>query len=272
MKKYFSELFFVTWRDSETLSTSSIAENPAFSVNVKIIVILVYTSVCISITKYFGHTTDFLDHIVVNPTKFDMWYCSFFFGSEVGKFHSMLYWISVIVVLYLIVPIFIVKFVFREKLGNYGIRFKNIQKDYPLYILMLVIMLPLVYLASSSQSFQDRYPLFQPSRGNLFPIFLYWQLAYFLQFVAVEFFFRGFILHGLKYRFGFYAIFIMTIPYCLVHIGKPFAETMSAILAGIILGTLSLKSRSIMLGILIHYSIAISMDGFALWREGYFIF
>jgi membrane protease YdiL (CAAX protease family) len=272
MKKYFSDLFLNTWRENETASTSCIAGNPSFSVNGRIIVILVYISVSISVTKYFGHTTDFLDHIIVNPTKFDLWYCSFFFGSDIGKFHNMLYWIFMIVVFYLVIPVLIVKFVFKENLRDYGIRVKNIHKDYPLYVLMLVIMLPLVYIASSSQSFQYRYPLFQPSRGNLFPIFFYWQLAYFLQFIAVEFFFRGFILHGLKYRFGFYSIFIMTIPYCLVHIGKPFAETMSAILAGVILGTLSLKSRSIILGVLIHYSIAISMDVFALWREGYFIY
>jgi len=272
LKKYFSDLFLHTWIVTETRSKSAIANNPSQSIDARIITILVYTSICIAVTKYFGHTTDFLDHIVVNPTKFDMWYCSFFFGSDTGKFHSMLFWIFMIVVFYLVIPVLIVKLVFKENLRDYGIRVKNIQKDYPLYVLMLLIMLPIVYFASTSHSFQDRYPLFQPAKGNLFPLFLWWQLAYFLQFIAIEFFFRGFILHGLKYRFGLYSIFIMTIPYCLVHIGKPFAETMAAVVAGIILGTLSLKSRSIILGVMIHYSIAIAMDSFALWREGYFMF
>jgi uncharacterized protein len=272
MKRYFSDLFLSTWKENESFSASYITSKRSSFVDIRIIIILIYTAVGISITKYFGHTSDFLDHIVVNPTTFDQWYCSFFFGSETGRFHSMLYWIFMIVTFYLVFPALIVKFIFREKLSDYGIRLKGIHKDYPLFILMLVIMLPIVYLASSSSSFLDRYPLFQPAKGNLFPVFLWWQLAYFLQFVAVEFFFRGFILHGLKYRFGFYSVFIMTIPYCLVHIGKPFTETMAAILAGIILGTLSLKSRSIVLGVLIHYSIAISMDTFALWREGYFLF
>ena len=75
---------------------------------------------------------------------------------------------------------------------------------------------------------------------------------------------------GLKNRFGFYSIFIMTIPYCMIHFGKPMPETIGAIIAGLILGTLSMKSRSILLGVLIHYSIAISMDMCALWRKGYF--
>jgi hypothetical protein len=56
--------------------------NSAFSADVKIIIILVYTCVGISVTKYFGHTTDFLDYVLINPSKFDWWYCSFFFGSD----------------------------------------------------------------------------------------------------------------------------------------------------------------------------------------------
>lgn len=272
MRRYLSSLFLTTWKETEMLSASSITRDTTFSIDLKIIIILVYTAVGISITKYFGNTTDYLDHIIVNPNRFDFWYCSFFFSSDTGKFHSMLFWIFMIITFYLVFPVLIVKYIFKENLSNYGVRFKGIAKDYPLYIIMLLVMIPLVYLASSTKSFQDRYPLFQPAIGNLFPDFLWWQLAYLFQFVAVEFFFRGFMLHGLKTRFGFYSIFIMTLPYCLVHIGKPFPETISAIFAGIILGTLSLKSRSIILGILIHYSIAISMDSFALWREGYFLF
>ncbi len=270
MKRYFSDLFLTTWRDTELNSAATIAQSTRFSPEARVIVILVYTAVCISITRYFGHTSDFLDHILVNPNKFDVWYCSFFFGSETGRFHSMLYWVFVIIFLYLVVPVLIIKLGFREKLGDYGMRIRGIQKDYPVYLLMLVVMLPLVYFASSSPAFQERYPLFKPSKGNLLPLFLWWQAAYFVQFVAVEFFFRGFMLHGLKHRFGLYSIFVMTLPYCLVHIGKPFAETMAAIAAGIVLGTLSLKSRSVFLGVFIHYSIAISMDLFALWRAGFF--
>jgi membrane protease YdiL (CAAX protease family) len=63
------------------------------------------------------------------------------------------------------------------------------------------------------------------------------------------------------------SIFVMMVPYCMIHFGKPMPETLGAILAGIVLGTLSLKSRSIFLGILIHYSVAIAMDLMALYRK-----
>ena len=78
------------------------------------------------------------------------------------------------------------------------------------------------------------------------------------------------MLHGIKKRFGFYSIWIMMIPYMMIHFQKPMPETIGAIFAGIILGTLSLKSRSIWLGVAIHYSVAITMDLAALWQKGYF--
>jgi membrane protease YdiL (CAAX protease family) len=78
------------------------------------------------------------------------------------------------------------------------------------------------------------------------------------------------MVHGLKEKFGFYSIFVMMVPYCMIHFQKPMPETIGAILAGIILGALSLKSRSIWLGVAIHYSVAITMDIAALYQKGYF--
>jgi membrane protease YdiL (CAAX protease family) len=50
----------------------------------------------------------------------------------------------------------------------------------------------------------------------------------------------------------------------MIHFGKPFLETLAAVLAGIVLGTLALRTRSIWSGFLIHVSVAISMDVAAL--------
>jgi membrane protease YdiL (CAAX protease family) len=271
MVQYLKTLFKTTWQETEQNSIEKISATTNYFENKSIIIILIYIALSLSIVKYYGDINSIMIHIVdKNPSKFATWFCYFFYGSDIGKFHGKLWWIGMIFLFYFIITVLIIKFGFKQRLRDYGLVFKNIHKDYPLYILMLCIMLPIVYFASMTHSFQARYPIFQPLTESLFPIFIWWQVAYFLQFVAVEFFFRGFILHGLKHRFGYYAIFISTIPYCMVHFGKPFGETIAAIIAGIVLGTLSLKSRSIVLGILIHYSVAITMDLFALYREGYF--
>ncbi len=58
----------------------------------------------------------------------------------------------------------------------------------------------------------------------------------------------------------------MTIPYCMIHFGKPMPEALGAIGAGVVLGLLSLKTRSIWLGAAIHIGVAWTMDALAIWH------
>ncbi len=95
-----------------------------------------------------------------------------------------------------------------------------------------------------------------------------WWALYALQFVALEFFFRGFMVHGLKWRLGYAAIFVMVVPYNMIHFGKPLAEAIGAILGGVTLGTLSLKTRSVWWGAALHIAVAATMDLLALWHKG----
>jgi len=73
---------------------------------------------------------------------------------------------------------------------------------------------------------------------------------------------------GLAPKFGLYAVFIMAIPYSMVHFGKPFPEALGAILTGVVLGFLALKHRSFWLGIALHSTIGFTMDVLCLWRKG----
>jgi membrane protease YdiL (CAAX protease family) len=115
-----------------------------------------------------------------------------------------------------------------------------------------------------TESFQQMYPFYDEASRSVFD-FVAWQFLYAAQFVFLEFFFRGFLIHGLKQRFGIYAIAVSTVPYCMIHFGKPFPETMGAIIAGIALGGLSLFTGSIWLGAAIHISVAMSMDVLAIF-------
>ena len=187
-----------------------------------------------------------------------------------NRLFELTYWVSIIFICYFVLPAIIIKTVLKQSLIDYGLSFKGIFNSYKTYLLFFLFMLPLVIFISFSESFQNKYPFYQPHNEGLFPNFFIWQCFYFLQFFALEFFFRGFMVHGLKKKFGLYSIFIMMIPYCMIHFQKPMPETIGAIIAGIVLGSLSLKSKSIWLGVAIHYSVAITMDIAALWQKGYF--
>ncbi len=75
-----------------------------------------------------------------------------------------------------------------------------------------------------------------------------------------EFFFRGFMLFGLKQRFGNYSILIQTIPFAVMHYSKPFPEAIGSIVAGLFLGVLAFETRSFIYGAAIHWLVAMTMD------------
>ena len=167
--------------------------------------------------------------------------------------------------LYVVFPVLMIKCVLRRPLLDYGLRLKGALQGWQIYGLLFVLMLPFLYLASLQPSFQQYYPFYSLREDeSLWPKFMVWEVLYALQFVALEFFFRGFILQGTRRRFGPYSILVMVVPYCMIHFGKPMPETFGAIGAGLILGFLSLKTRRIWLGAALHISVAWTMDALAL--------
>ena len=186
-------------------------------------------------------------------------------------FHRMLAWAGGCVFFYLIVPMLFSKFVLKQSLKNTGFSTKIPRDHVNVYLLMLIVVLPMVVIASLDAHFQATYP-FNYFPKDAFPVqrFITWEIAYLLQFVAIEYFFRGFILFSCKPIFQEFSVYISVIPYCMIHFGKPMPETIGAIVAGIFLGKMALRSGSILPGIALHYTVALSMDLLSLWQQDYF--
>lgn len=135
----------------------------------------------------------------------------------------------------------------------------------PIYLGLFAAVAPFVWWVSSWPSFQHTYPFYKLAHRSLFDL-LAWEAMYAVQFLALEFFFRGFMLEGLRRHMGSLAIAVMLVPYCMIHYGKPMPETLGAILAGAILGTVAMRTRSIWGGVAIHVAVAVMMDLLALRR------
>lgn len=187
-----------------------------------------------------------------------------------NNIYSLLWWVAVSVFFYFVVPAFFVKFVQKRKLSEIGLAAKVEPQFLKLLGLCIAVMLPIVYLMSLTTSFASKYPFFQVYNGDPYisSTFLLWEAVYFLQFFGLEFFFRGFLVHSLKPSLGVYSILVMTIPYCMIHFQKPMPETFAAIFAGIFLGWISYKNGTIWLGLVLHCTVAFSMDILALHAKG----
>ena len=72
---------------------------------------------------------------------------------------------------------------------------------------------------------------------------------------AWEFLFRGYMLFGLEKSIGKSAIFVQAIPFVLLHLGKPFLETLACIPGGFIFGYVAHRTRSFLPCFIIHFGI-----------------
>ena len=154
----------------------------------------------------------------------------------------------------------------KDSIRDLGLRTKGFLDHIHIYGLFLVVVIPAMLIVSTAPDFATYYPFYKNSSRSWFD-FLVWEAMYFAQFFALEMFFRGFWLGALRKSFGSGAIFAMAVPYCMIHFGKPYLEAVGAIVAGIALGSLSMKTKAIYQGFLVHITVAALMDWLSLRRR-----
>ncbi len=160
---------------------------------------------------------------------------------------------------YFVVPAIILLIWRRERFRDYGLRLRGFLAHAWIYALFFGIVLVAVVIVSQTGEFANYYPFYRLANRSWRDFFM-WEALYATQFLTLEFFFRGFLVFAGREAMGSSVILAMVVPYCMIHFGKPWAEALAAILAGVVLGTLSLKTRSIWSGFLIHVTVAVSMD------------
>lgn len=184
------------------------------------------------------------------------------FGSQFADLYELGYWALWRVLGYFILPVVVLKLM-GLRVRDHGLSTQGFREHAWIYGFFYSIVLVAVVIVSFFGDFSTYYPFYKLANRSWFD-FAIWELLYAAQFFSLEFFFRGFWLTACRSMFGSGAIFAMVVPYCMIHYGKPVAEAYAAILAGVVLGTLAMKTRSIWSGFLIHVSVAISMDVAAL--------
>lgn len=179
-------------------------------------------------------------------------------GQERIFYQYCINWIVKVFVL--LIPVAVIWFV----------KDKNVQPFYgtkPLdtiqpYLVMLLIMIPLIALASAQKDFQQVYPkakLLAQMQGSRWR-YVFFELCYSFDFVSIEFFFRGFLILSLMNICGMHCIIPMACFYCCIHLGKPIGEAISSFFGGVLLGIIAYNTGSIWGGLLVHLGIAWLME------------
>jgi membrane protease YdiL (CAAX protease family) len=217
--------------------------------SLRVLVILLTAAVALTLQEYVGSSDTFAKLVPYNGQNWEL--------------QGFVWWSGWRVLGYVILPMIVIACMPGERIRDYHVSLRGFLKHVWIYALMFTAIFPLVILASTTETFRHTYPFYRMANRSHFDLWT-WEALYAAQFIALEFFFRGFLLQGLRRALGANAIFVMIVPYCMIHYGKPMAETFGAIIAGLILGTLAMRTRSIWGGVLIHVGVATTMDVLAL--------
>jgi Type II CAAX prenyl endopeptidase Rce1-like len=129
------------------------------------------------------------------------------------------------------------------------------------YFVLLMMLVPVVALASTQADFLRVYPKVSAvafMKGV--PGKVVYELAYGLDFVSIEVFFRGLLVIGVVRYAGEQAILPMAAFYCTIHFGKPLGECLTSFVGGMALGVLAYRTRSVLGGLIVHLGLAWMME------------
>lgn len=256
-----------TWKELDDEAADWRAKQKELGrVDLRPFVALAMCAVILTLQEYYGGRTFFEQTIRPWLTRMDAAHPKTVSLARFDELYGFGWWAFARVFGY-VLPFPVWKLCFREdSILDMGLRTRGFLKHAWIYGLCLAVVVPLALIVSHQPDFGTYYPFYKQSSRSWYD-FLSWEAMYFAQFFGLEMFFRGFWLGALRRSFGSGAIFAMAVPYCMIHYGKPFLEANGAIVAGIFLGSISMKTKSIYQGFLVHITIAALMDWLSLWHR-----
>jgi len=183
--------------------------------------------------------------------------------------------------LLVVVPMLLIKFVYRGRLSDYGLGLPPKGRRalaVTTFLALFLLSLPAFWLGTfnaGANSMQSVYPFYRPFSG--IGQFLLYEATYIPFFIAIEFIFRGYLLFGLagvrdsevpsggggvpgRFYFHRYAILIQMLSYTAWHLGKPIPELWGTVVWGLAAGSIAYAVRSIWGVTLAHFLLNVVLD------------
>jgi membrane protease YdiL (CAAX protease family) len=213
-------------------------------------VILLVAPILIVTWKYYGTKAFYLAHL----TAWSFFNSPDWTGATYSFFTGLF--------LFGLLPILIIKFVFREPLSQYGVQIGDWKFGMLALAVMAPVMIALTYPSAKDPQFLAQYPLFTGA-GASAGLFAAHSVLYLTYYLGYEMLMRGFIQFGLREQLGDWnAILVQTAISSLFHIGKPDGEIFSSIIGGLIWGIVVFRSRSLLYVLVVHWLLGVSLDFF----------
>lgn len=213
----------------------------------KVLFIIISAVLIQTISHYYGSRIFFREHLYS------------IFVDNSSEFAEYIYWLSSRFLIQFLLPILLIVLVLKDKPSDYGVRLGEWKPGLIISAVFTAVMLPILWIASDSPGFLAAYPHASSVRYN-WELFAVYEFCFILYMIGWEYIWKGYFLFGLEKKFGYYAILFQMIPFTILHFGKPLPETLGAVIAGIALGYLALRTRSFIYGVIIHFITMFTID------------
>ncbi len=213
---------------------------------------IIFVTVAVTLYFYFG-IADFFQQLFPDTPRLDYW--------------KFIYHNFTPIIFFFLSSVLFIKFGLKGKLKDYGLGLG----DYKLGIKMCLVVTPIFIIAGLStvvdSGMNQMYPLARYVIDSPFQFVMLYYISYLVYYVGWETIFRGVTIFGTEKSGPLVAIAVSTLVSALIHssiagFGKPFTETFSAIIAGVVFGYVAYKTRSIWYSFYMHVLVGFSTDFF----------
>ena len=236
------------------------APSPAVRIDATAVAVLLLGAMIIVSFQSFG-----------SASFFERNFARHFDGWPKAGMYDFVYWFGSSIAWLFMLPVLVIALMPRRRLRDFGFGLGDWRFGVRTAMALYAVMLPVLAVASFRANFIEYYPMSGWVRDEIslyaaggsnahLASFVLYEMAYAAYFIGWEFFHRGFLTIGLQPALGWYAVFVVAIPFGILHVGKPMPEAYGAIIASVVLGWLAVRTRSSWYGFALHASIAITMD------------
>ncbi len=162
------------------------------------------------------------------------------------------------IVAFAVIPLLVVKYVYKEGLAEYGWRLP--EKTRQAVILTLRVLGAHLVAAVFLAGIPDFLALYAQPKENLIPLFILGTLLSAVYFAAEEFLFRGFLVNTLWNKYKYVGVAASVILFALLHFGKTPLEIPVALISGASLAWLALKTKSFIPAAFVHWAFALALN------------
>lgn len=231
------------------------AELVAFFAQLKVVPVVIFVTAGLALWAYdYYGSIRFFGSVIADHYKIP-W--------SVANPASYFYWYGCAFVMLMLVPHLVLRTATRltrdDSVPSVGFGLGDWRFGLGAFALFYGVMVLILLAVARTSGFQEGYPLYEGADSSV-RMFVGYEFAYALYFVAWEYFFRGFLTFGLEKTLGIWTIFVQMLPFVVMHFGKPDLEAMSSIFGGIALGYLAIRTRSFWYGVGIHAATAVTLD------------